>query len=47
MERPFFSLQKRKRLKLIEYRRPDGEAWVRVQQAIPNYGMATIWDADI
>jgi hypothetical protein len=34
MERPFFSLQKRKRLKPIEYRSPDGEAWVRVQ-AIP------------
>jgi len=46
MERPFFSLQKRKRLKPIEYRSPDGEAWVRVQ-AIPDYGMATIWDADI
>ena len=25
MERPFFSLQKRKRLKPIEYRSPDGE----------------------
>ncbi|BAV67017.1 plasmid replication initiator protein-like protein (plasmid) [Sphingobium cloacae] len=46
MERPFFSLQKRKRLKPIEYRSPDGDAWVRVQ-AIPDYGMATIWDADI
>ena len=46
MERPFFSLQKRKRLKPIEYKSPDGEAWVRVQ-AIPDYGMATIWDADI
>jgi plasmid replication initiation protein len=46
MERPFFSLQKRKRLKPIEYTSPDGEAWVRVQ-AIPDYGMATIWDADI
>ncbi len=41
MERPFFSLQKRKRLKPIEYRSPDGDAWVRVQ-AIPDYGMATI-----
>jgi len=30
MERPFFSLQKRKRLKPIEYRSPDGEAWVKV-----------------
>src|SRR3546814_10095447 len=31
MERPFFSLQKRKRLKPIEYRSPDGEAWVKVE----------------
>lgn len=46
MERPFFSLQKRKRLKPIEYRSPDGEAWVKVE-GMPAYGMATIWDADI
>src|SRR3546814_8832310 len=46
MERPFLSLQKRKRLKPIEYRSPDGEAWVKVE-AMPAYGMATIWDADI
>ena len=46
MERPFFSLQKRKRIKAIEYRSPDGEAWVKVE-AMPAYGMATIWDADI
>jgi len=46
MERPFFSLQKRKRLKPIEYRSSDGEVWVKVE-AIPAYGMATIWDADI
>ena len=46
MERPFFSLQKRKRLKPIEYRSPDGDAWVKVE-AMPAYGMATIWDADI
>lgn len=46
MERPFFSLQKRKRLKPIEYRSPNGEAWVKVE-AMPAYGMATIWDADI
>ena len=46
MERPFFSLQKRKRLKPIEYRSPEGEAWVKVE-AMPAYGMATIWDADI
>ncbi len=46
MERPFFSLQKRKRLKPIEYVSPDGQAWVKVE-AMPAYGMATIWDADI
>jgi plasmid replication initiation protein len=46
MERPFFSLQKRKRLKPIEYTSPDGAAWVKVE-AMPAYGMATIWDADI
>lgn len=46
MERPFFSLQKRKRLKPIEYHSPDGGAWVKVE-AMPAYGMATIWDADI
>lgn len=46
MERPFFSLQKRKRVKPIEYSSPDGETWVKIE-AIPAYGMATIWDADI
>ncbi|MCE2889522.1 MAG: replication initiator protein A, partial [Hyphomonadaceae bacterium] len=46
MERPFFSLQKRKRLKPIDYRSPDGEVWVKVE-AVPAYGMASIWDADI
>ena len=46
MERPFFSLQKRKRLKPIEYLSPDGEVRVKVE-AMPAYGMATIWDADI
>lgn len=46
MERPFFSLQKRKRLKPIEYTSPDGDTWVKVE-AMPAYGMATIWDADI
>src|SRR3546814_8938045 len=46
MERPFFSLQKRKRPKPIEYRSTDGEAWVKVE-AMPAYGMATIWDAEI
>ncbi len=46
MERPFFSLQKRKRLKPIEYKSPDGDVWVKVE-AVPAYGMATIWDGDI
>ncbi len=46
MERPFFSLQKRKRLKPIEYKSQDGEVTVKVE-AMPAYGMATIWDADI
>jgi len=46
MERPFFSLSKRKRLKPIEYTNPDGAVWVKVE-AMPAYGMATIWDADI
>jgi plasmid replication initiation protein len=46
MERPFFSLAKRKRLAPIEYTSPDGSVFVRVN-AVPEYGMATIWDADI
>jgi len=46
MERPFFSLAKRKRQKPIEYTSPNGEVFVNV---FPNqeFGMATIWDADI
>lgn len=46
MERPFFSLSKKKRLKPIEYRSPDGQVFVNVY---PNaeWGMATIWDADV
>jgi plasmid replication initiation protein len=46
MERPFFSLAKRKRLKPIEYGHPDGEAWIHVS-GNPQFGIATIWDADI
>jgi len=46
MERPFFSLQKRKRLKPIEYVSQDGDVRVKVE-AVPAYGMATIWDGDI
>lgn len=46
MERPFFSLAKRKRVAPIEYQSPDGSVWIEVR-AVPEYGMATIWDADI
>ncbi|CAK0742154.1 Plasmid replication initiator protein [Azospirillaceae bacterium] len=48
MERPFFSLSKNKRIKPIEYSGVDkhGEVTVKVE-AVPAYGMATIWDADI
>ncbi len=46
MERPFFSLAKRKRLKAIEYVSPNGEVFVKVHPN-PQFGMATIWDADI
>lgn len=46
MQRPFFSLSKRKRVKPIDYISPDRSVTVQV---LPNsaYGMATIWDADI
>ena len=46
MERPFFSLAKRKRVQPIKYTSPDGTIWVEVR-AVPEFGMATIWDADI
>lgn len=46
MERPFFSLAKTRRVKPIDYTAPDGKLWVNVS-ANPQYGMATIWDADI
>lgn len=46
MERPFFSIAKRKRLKPIEYQNDDGSVFVKVS-ASPEHGMATIWDADI
>ena len=46
MERPFFSLAKSKRIKPTDYNSPDGKLWVHVS-ANPDYGMATIWDADI
>lgn len=44
MERPFFSLAKRPRLTPIQYR--VGDLWVEVSPN-PQFGMATIWDADI
>ena len=44
MERPFFSLSKNRRTAPIEYR--VGENYIRVT-ANEEYGMATIWDADI
>jgi len=46
MERPFFSLSKRRRLKPIDYTSPDGSTWVKVFPH-QDFGMATIWDADI
>lgn len=46
MERPFFSLAKTKRMKPIDYTSPDGKLWVNVSSN-PQFGMATIWDADI
>ncbi len=46
MERPFFSLAKRKRLQPIDYTSPDGSTFVKVRPH-SDYGMATIWDADI
>lgn len=46
MERPFFSLAKSRRVKPIDYTSPNGKVRVHVS-ANPDYGMATIWDADI
>ena len=46
MERPFFSLSKKKRLEPIDYTGPDGTVRVRVLPH-PDFGMATIWDADV
>ena len=44
MERPFFSLAKKPRIVPIEYQ--VGDVWVKVSPN-PEFGMATIWDADI
>jgi len=46
MERPFFSLSKSKRMKPIEYVNENDGIVVTVQPH-QDYGMATIWDADI
>lgn len=46
MERPFFSLSKRKRLKPIDYVSPDRKITVHVT-ANSEYGLATIYDLDI
>lgn len=44
MSYPFFSLAKSRRLKPIQFE--AGGASIRVE-AVPEHGMATIWDADI
>jgi plasmid replication initiation protein len=44
MERPFFSLAKAKRLAPILYQVGDTQVQV---YALPEHGMATIWDADV
>lgn len=41
---PFFSLAKSKRVTPIDFRM--GETWISVE-AVPEHGMATIWDADV
>ncbi len=46
MERPFFSLSKSKRMKPIEYVNDNDGIFVTVQPH-QDFGMATIWDADI
>jgi plasmid replication initiation protein len=46
MERPFFSLSKSKRMKPIEYQNESDGVFVTVQPH-QDFGMATIWDADI
>lgn len=46
MERPFFAIAKRKRLRPIEYESADGSVWIKVT-GHPEHGMATIWDADV
>src|SRR3546814_5891863 len=44
MERPFFSLSKARRIAPILYKSGDTEVHV---YAVPEHGLATIWDADV
>ncbi len=44
MAYPFFSLAKSKRIAPIDFK--AGDVTIRVE-AVPDHGMATIWDADI
>jgi plasmid replication initiation protein len=44
MERPFFSLGKAKRVTPILYQTGDTQVQV---YAVPEHGMATVWDADV
>lgn len=44
MERPFFSLSKSRRITPIRYRAGDVQVEVH---AVPEHGMASIWDADL
>ncbi|MGL3821312.1 replication initiator protein A [Sphingopyxis sp. R3-92] len=44
MSWPFFSLAKTKRIAPIDFRM--GATWISVE-AVPEHGMATIWDADV
>jgi len=44
MAYPFFSLSKSPRIRPIDFR--AGDVAIRVE-AVPEHGMATIWDADI
>ena len=44
MAYPFFSLAKSKRITPIDFR--AGKISIRVE-AVPEHGMATIWDADV
>lgn len=44
MSWPFFSLAKSRRVAPIDFRM--GQTWISVE-AVPDHGMATIWDADV